>query len=52
MNRFGAMVQQIACMQDPLDQQRVLAHYLRHTPEPDRSAAISSPRKQLTYTFW
>lgn len=41
MNRFGAMVQQISFMQDPLDQQRVLAHYLCHTPEPDRSAAIS-----------
>ncbi len=41
MNRFGALVQQISFMQDPLDQQRVLVHYLRETPEPDRSAAIA-----------
>jgi hypothetical protein len=49
MNRFGAMVQQISCMQDALDQQRVLVHYLRHTPQLDRSAAISflhSPPRQ------
>jgi len=41
MNRFGALVQQISFMEDPLDQQRVLAHYLSETPEPDRSAAIT-----------
>jgi hypothetical protein len=41
MNRFGALVQQISFMEDPLDQQRVLAHYLSETPEPDRSAAIA-----------
>jgi hypothetical protein len=41
MNRFGALVQQISFMQDPLDQQRVLVHYLSQTPEPDRSAAIA-----------
>jgi hypothetical protein len=41
MNRFGALVQQISFMEDPLDQQRVLVHYLSQTPEPDRSAAIA-----------
>jgi hypothetical protein len=41
MNSFGALVQQLAFMEDPRDQQRVLVHYLSQTPEPDRSAAIS-----------
>ena len=41
MNRFGALVQQISFMEDPLDQQRVLAHYLSETLEPDRAAAIA-----------
>lgn len=49
MNRFGSVVQHLSFMVNPQDQVRLLAEYLKTTPEADRQAAISflltSPRK-------